>query len=105
MCLAVSPKPACISTEAFKANSDSEPVWLAAVKLEWETGEIERARVLLARDRERAPTAIIYMKSALLERECQHFDEALELLEEGGYRNIQPLPRCTSWADRSAPRT
>lgn len=72
-----------ILTEAFKANPDSEPVWLAAVKLEWETGEIERARVLLMRARERAPTARIYMKSALLERECKRFDKALELLEEG----------------------
>ncbi|KAL9188631.1 hypothetical protein ACHAXT_007009 [Thalassiosira profunda] len=72
-----------ILTEAFKANPDSEPVWLAAVKLEWETGEIERARVLLTRARERAPTARIWMKSALLERECQNFEKALELLEEG----------------------
>ena len=76
-------KSRAILTEAFKANPDSEPVWLAAVKLEWETGEIERARVLLTRARERAPTARIYMKSALLERECQKFDTALELLEEG----------------------
>jgi len=72
-----------ILTEAFKANPDSEPVWLAAVKLEWETGEIERARVLLSRARERAPTARIFMKSALLERECKHPDEAVDLLEQG----------------------
>ena len=72
-----------ILTEAFKANPDSEPVWLAAVKLEWETGEIERARVLLSRARERAPTARIFMKSALLERECEHPDVALDLLEQG----------------------
>ncbi|KAL7435649.1 hypothetical protein ACHAXM_004863 [Skeletonema potamos] len=72
-----------ILTEAFKANPDSEPVWLAAVKLEWETGEIERARVLLSRARERAPTARIFMKSALLERECKHPDVALNLLEQG----------------------
>ncbi len=76
-------KSRSILTEAFKANPDSEPVWLAAVKLEWETGEIERARVLLTRARERAPTARIYMKSALLERQCQEFNKALELLEEG----------------------
>ena len=76
-------KSRSILTEAFKANPDSEPVWLAAVKLEWETGEIERARVLLTRARDRAPTARIYMKSALLERECQQYDKALELLEEG----------------------
>ena len=72
-----------ILTEAFKANPESEPVWLAAVKLEWETGEIERARVLLTRARERAPTARIYMKSALLERESRLYETALELLEDG----------------------
>ena len=72
-----------ILTEAFKANPDSEPVWLAAVKLEWETGEVERARVLLSRARERAPTARIFMKSALLERECKQPDVALDLLEQG----------------------
>jgi pre-mRNA-processing factor 6 len=72
-----------ILTEAFKANPDSEPVWLAAVKLEWETGEIERAQKLLERARERAPTARIFMKSALLERECGNFDGALDLLEQG----------------------
>ena len=81
-------KSRSILTEAFKVNPDSESIWLAAVKLEWETGEIERARVLLARARERSPTARIYMKSALLERECQQYDKALKLLEEG----IQKYP-------------
>ncbi|KAL7521050.1 hypothetical protein ACHAWX_005739 [Stephanocyclus meneghinianus] len=72
-----------ILTEAFKANPESEPVWLAAVKLEWENGEIERAEKLLERARERAPTARIFMKSALLERERGNFVTALDLLEEG----------------------
>lgn len=72
-----------ILTEAFAANPDSEPVWLAAAKLEWETGEVERARVLLRRARDRAPTDRVYMKSALLERECRNFDDALDLIEEG----------------------
>ncbi|KAL3802177.1 hypothetical protein HJC23_001721 [Cyclotella cryptica] len=72
-----------ILTEAFKANPESEPVWLAAVKLEWENGEIERAEKLLERARERAPTARIFMKSALLERERRNFVAALDLLEEG----------------------
>jgi pre-mRNA-processing factor 6 len=99
-----------ILTEAFAANPDSEAVWLAAAKLEWETGEvssgfgfddadtvssalmtdmysclpqIERARVLLQRARERAPTDRVYMKSALLEREQKNFTQALELVDEG----------------------
>ena len=72
-----------ILTDAFAANPDSEQVWLAAAKLEWETGEIERARVLLQRARERAPTARVFMKSALLEREEKNFDDALALIKEG----------------------
>lgn len=72
-----------ILTQAFAANPDSEPVWLAGAKLEWETGEVERARVLLQRARERAPSDRVYMKSALLERQCGRFDDALDLLEQG----------------------
>ena len=72
-----------ILTQAFAANPDSEQVWLAGAKLEWETGEIERARVLLQRARERAPSARVYMKSALLERQCGRYDDSLNLLEQG----------------------
>ena len=72
-----------VLTEAFAANPDSEQVWLAAAKLEWETGEPERARVLLQRARDRAPSARVYMKSALLERENKQYDDALNLIEEG----------------------
>merc|ERR1712151_1448890 len=72
-----------ILTQAFAANPDSEPVWLAAAKLEWETGEIDRARVLLSRARERASSDRVFMKSALLERVSKQFDDALDLIEEG----------------------
>ena len=72
-----------ILTEAFSANPNAEMVWLAAAKLEWENDEIKRARALYKRAREQSPTAKVWMKSALLERECQNFDVALELLEEG----------------------
>ena len=72
-----------ILTQAFSVNPDSENVWLAAAKLEWETGEMERARVLLERARDRAPSARVFMKSALLERELQNFKAALSLLEDG----------------------
>lgn len=72
-----------ILTKAFAANPNSEPVWLAAAKLEWETGEIDRARVLLQRARERASSDRVYMKSSLLERECENFEDALRLIEEG----------------------
>jgi pre-mRNA-processing factor 6 len=72
-----------ILTQAFAANPNSEPIWLAAAKLEWEIGEIDRARVLLSRARERAPSDRVYMKSALLERELQQYDDALSLINQG----------------------
>merc|ERR1711920_746565 len=85
---------------AFQANANSEEIWLAAVKLEWENNETERARALLTKAREasrinqekatkgdhgKAP-ARVYMKSILLEREVgdtvaekRLIDEALDL--------------------------
>merc|ERR1719354_856555 len=72
-----------ILTQAFAANPDSESVWLAAAKLEWETGEIDRARVLLSRARERASSDRVFMKSAMLERECEKYSDALTFIEEG----------------------
>jgi PRP1 splicing factor, N-terminal. len=72
-----------ILTQAFAANPNSEPIWLAAAKLEWEIGEIDRARVLFSRARERAPSDRVYMKSALLERELQQYDDALSLIDQG----------------------
>lgn len=41
----------------FQANPNSEEIWLAAVKLESENNEYERARRLLAKARSSAPTA------------------------------------------------
>ncbi|RHY32508.1 hypothetical protein DYB32_002503 [Aphanomyces invadans] len=60
-----------ILRQAFSANPNSEEIWLAAVKLEWENDEIERARALLAKARSQAPTARVWMKSVLLEREAR----------------------------------
>jgi pre-mRNA-processing factor 6 len=54
---------------AFAQNSNSEHIWLAAVTLERDNGEVARARALLARARERAGTERVWMKSALLERD------------------------------------
>ena len=68
--------------DAFATNPDSEQVWLAAVKLEWENDERDRARVLLARARDRAPSPRVWMKAALLERECHDYDAELRLLDE-----------------------
>lgn len=52
---------------AFKANPNSEEIWLAAVKLESESNELEHARKLLAKARASAPTARVLMKSVRLE--------------------------------------
>lgn len=77
------PGARAILIEAFEANSDSEQIWMAAVKLEWENNEIERARLLLTKARERAPSARVWLKSALLEREVGQVVASLNLLEEG----------------------
>lgn len=45
----------------LQANPNSEEIWLAAVKLESENNEYERARRLLAKARSSAPTARVRM--------------------------------------------
>lgn len=67
---------------AFEANPNSEEIWLAAVKLESENNEYERARRLLAKARASAPTPRVMMKSAKLEWCLNNIDEGLKLLEE-----------------------
>ena len=42
---------------SYEANPNSEEIWLAAIKLESENNEFTRARRLLARARENAPTS------------------------------------------------
>ena len=49
------------------------------MKLEWENNEIQRARVLLAKARERAPSPRVWMKSALLEREQADIARTLQV--------------------------
>lgn len=71
-----------ILESAFAANPNSEEIWLAAIKLEVETGEYERARELLRSARSKADTERVWMKSALLERHLSKNKEALDLLEE-----------------------
>ncbi len=52
---------------AFQANPNSEEIWLAAVKLESENSEFERARRLLEKAWSNAGTARVMMKSIKLE--------------------------------------
>jgi predicted Zn-dependent protease len=49
------PGARAVLAEAFAANPDSEDVWLAAFKLEFENDEPQRARALLAKVRALAP--------------------------------------------------
>lgn len=67
---------------AFKANPNSEEIWLAAVKLESENGEYERARRLLEKARASAGTARVMMKSAKLEWVLKNIKKAVELLDK-----------------------
>lgn len=55
---------------------------MAAVKLESENAEYERARRLLAKARASAPTPRVMMKSAKLEWALNNLDAALQLLDE-----------------------
>ena len=56
---------------------------MAAVKLESENNEFTRARKLLTRARDSAPTARVYTKSAKLEWALKQLDEALRLVVKG----------------------
>jgi pre-mRNA-processing factor 6 len=74
------PDARMILLEAFEQNPQSEQIWLAAAKLEWENNEFVRARALFARARERVPSERVFLKSALLERELNEVDNAIVLL-------------------------
>lgn len=58
-----------LHTYWFLSFFQSEQIFLAAVKLEWENNEFVRARLLLQKARENVGTERTYLKSALLERE------------------------------------
>ena len=75
----------CHAIEATHGpDQDSEEIWLAAVKLENENSEPERAKMLLARARERAQDKPrVWMKSAKLEREQGEREEEKRILEDG----------------------
>lgn len=45
-----------ILARAFSSNPESEGIWLAAIKLEAENGQIDRARTLMERARTEAST-------------------------------------------------
>jgi len=74
-----------ILEEAFVANPDSEEIWLAAFKLEFENDEASRAALLLAKARSSSGAQYprVWMKSAIVERELGHEEQERSLLEEG----------------------
>ena len=102
------PSARSILALAFKANPNSEEIWLAAVKLESENNEYERARCvcvsvsvcachqmhfpfnklfycirrLLERARASAGTTRVMMKSAKLEWQLNNLEMAKTLLDE-----------------------
>lgn len=77
------PAARAILQEAYAAIPNSEEIWLAAFKLEFENHEPERARMLLAKARERGGTERVWMKSAIVERELGNTTEERKLLDEG----------------------
>eukprot|EP00300_Choanocystis_sp_HF-7_P005392 c14057_g1_i1.p1 GENE.c14057_g1_i1~~c14057_g1_i1.p1 ORF type:complete len:460 (+),score=109.76 c14057_g1_i1:196-1575(+) len=72
-----------ILDKGFQIHANSDQLWLAAVKLEYENDNSESARKLLAKARERAGTARVWMKSAKLEREVGNLAGARELATQG----------------------
>jgi len=76
--------------EAFKINPDNEEIWLAAVKLENDNNEVERARTLLEKARSQAGTDRVWMKSVLLERDAGNLEAATRLLNEA----LEKFPTC-----------
>lgn len=68
---------------AFVANADSVEIFLAAFKLEFENNELERARIILQRARDKVGDERVWMKSAIVEREAGDHSAELNLLREG----------------------
>lgn len=66
---------------ANKSNSNSENIWLAAVKLEIDHLEFDKAKSLFQMARTCAPTKKIIMKNVKLEWALGNLWAALELLE------------------------
>eukprot|EP00051_Salpingoeca_urceolata_P010212 m.124571 g.124571 ORF g.124571 m.124571 type:complete len:934 (-) comp16623_c1_seq1:42-2843(-) len=71
-----------ILANAFTVNPNNEDIWLAAVKLESENNQHQRARILLQNAREKASTARVWIKSVRLEWVLGNTDRAKELVTE-----------------------
>jgi len=69
-------------TKAWQQNSQHEDIWLAHVKLEYETENFKGARKLLQLAREKCPTPKVWLKSAVTERSLGDRKQENKLLEE-----------------------
>ena len=74
-------------------NPNSEEIWLAAVKLESENAEYQRAKKLLEKARSSAPTPRVVMKSVKLEWQLGNLSQAIELLEKEGINRYDDYPK------------
>lgn len=72
-----------ILRKAFKKNSQSVDIWLAAIKLETSNKFYEKASELLAKARTKLKDPRMWYKSVTLERQLGHNDAALDLVAEG----------------------
>lgn len=77
------PAARAILATSFEYNPNSEDIWLAAVKLETENNENEKAKQYLARARREAGTERIYIRSAVFARQMKDFTAAITLADEG----------------------
>ncbi|EDO07326.1 PRP1 splicing factor N-terminal family protein [Babesia bovis T2Bo] len=71
-----------ILADAYSKNMDVESISLAAVKLEREHDEFERARALLERSRKQCGTRKIWMQSIQLERQLGNYSVAIDLCDQ-----------------------
>ncbi|CAI4233237.1 unnamed protein product [Auanema sp. JU1783] len=77
------PEARKILAAAFEHNANSEGIWMAAVKLEYENNEYNKARRLLEKARQSAPSARMWMKSARLEWCLGELQAAKDLIIQG----------------------
>ena len=69
------PRCVCIPARSHAWRAESEQIWLAAFKIEFENNEMERARRILEKARSTLANERIWMKSALVERERGQTEE------------------------------
>ena len=77
---------------AWTENSHHEDIWLAHVKLEFETKAFDRARGLLHLARQKCSTPKVWLKSAVLERSLGDRKRENQLLDEG-LENFKDFPK------------